>query len=312
MLAYLKGFEDPNDFSECERYIREEFDLYNIAYNPEYNQRQYDHAVRLLTIEPRLANIMIFHGNGHIREVSLNKLERRLEFPVSVYGLFCRLNDWGEPVRSAAWKAFSSCLQNTPAETLMPAVCLVLQDGHTWKRWQGGFVDLIDQITSRSELLQLLTTRLMSDHRNGTGRIFQSLSRSSNIDDKLEEIARRAAHPQIRAMAIRYLSCGTVAWPTGKKRRNWIDKSSGRFRDVPTYDSRPITVPYNLPEIIRNGIHDRSTFVRKQSLDALILHRQDPTFHNLISESLFIFAEETRPTFKERIDFLQRNQLEKL
>ena len=62
---------------------------------------QLESMQRLMGRTPDLAFILIFHGNGHLRQAALEQIDAPLEAPFLLAAVMYRLNDWVPQVRRA-------------------------------------------------------------------------------------------------------------------------------------------------------------------------------------------------------------------
>ncbi|WP_166507202.1 hypothetical protein [Frigidibacter mobilis] len=249
----------------------------------------------------------LFHGDGFIREAALNALAAPIRLPVVAYELMRRMNDWAPEVRAAAWSAIARCFRQTDPSVLAPAAWIVLLDARSWGRWQEGYFRLLDELFEHPGLFSALIMRLLNESRNGSGTVFRALCQSTEMDRCLVDLAARARQPHLRAGALNCISSGKVVWPLGKSRKVWVDKSLGEYKVVADYGSRPLSVHLDLESILEQALRDRSAAVRKEALDALILHRRDPRLRVLISHCLEAFAKDPRPSVRSRLEYLERN-----
>lgn len=307
LLAFLFEIEDPDAFPRVENLVRSEFQLYSWKNGSAWIKAQYERDMERLARNVALADVMQFHGDGRIREKSLDLMEGPIGFPVVAYGLIARLNDWVPEVREAAHRALVRRWSPTQAETLAPAVWMTFRHGATWSRWQDNYAGFVDLAMRRSELCDLLVARLCSERSGGISAVFHAMCRSSHLDPCLERIAADAVQPHLRAIALRCISTGRLSWPSGRWRRLWIDKAGGVFRNVPEMESRPLSTRHDLPAILRESLQDRSAMVRKHALDELITHRHDARFQSLILTSLQNLAHDHHPAVAGRLDYLRRS-----
>ena len=122
----------------------------------------------------------------------------------------------------------------------------------------------------------------------------------------LLDLAHDAAQPAVRAVALRALLRGRATWSVGY-RRQWVDKSHDIFRLEPVLDSRDLTRPAPLLELLDIGARDRSAIVRKIVADAIIEHRRDvPGLRPLIEKLAF----DRNPGVRERIAYVIRADIE--
>ena len=291
MIAFLHAAPDHDAYSRVERRLREEFGLYYrapLGLTDRHGSQVRKPELDMLASRPDLAQVFLFHGDGMLREAALRMMNGPIPHPVVAYGIVARLNDWVPEVRDAAEATFSRCIHLTAADVLAPAAWVLMANAPRWRRWTDGIDRLVEMAQRHPGLIVRLVNRLIDETGPGTGGIFTILCLSPRLDPLLPRIAASARQPHLRARAVDCLSTGRAVWPLATMRTVWIDRSMNDYRLEPDLASRPISITPDLPVLIGAALRDRSVTVRKAALDALILHRNDPSLRPLIDAELAI------------------------
>ncbi len=127
--------------------------------------------------------------------------------------------------------------------------------------------------------------------------------RTTALDRHLEQIAREAAQPSVRAAALQALINQKAAWPTGLVWK-WIDKSMGVRRRVTAFDNRPLTVAPAREMLLALGVRDRSAAVRNVALTGVIQFLAGTPEARAIAAQLV--ADRSRAV-RERAEFILRS-----
>lgn len=311
MLAFLAQHREPAHFPAAADAIRTRFRLYsrgiwNVWGRQDPERRAAELA--LLSAEPALAQVFLFHGDGFIREAALHSLPAPIGLPVVAYGLVQRLNDWSPEVRSAAALAFDRCIPPSDPDILLGPVWICLQNARRWGRWTGGYDRLIAAVLSHEPLTALLLQRLLQDLRGGTGTIFHALWSDPRFDRFLPQIATTAKLPSLRARAVDGISRGKVFWPLETSRKVWTDKPAGLYRLERDFASRPLSLPVDALPVLTKAVRDPSIVVRRIALDGIIAHRGQRRFHALVESLLTALHSDPSPAIQARLAFLLQGQ----
>lgn len=113
-----------------------------------------------------------------------------------------------------------------------------------------------------------------------------------------------AMQPIVRAVALRCLLSGMATYPVGL-RKQWIDKSMGRFTVVPDMAERPLTIaPSPRSVLIRQGALDKAACVRRIALDVAAREEQATLPSDLL---LRLATSDPARSVRERADHLLRH-----
>ena len=215
-----------------------------------------------------LEYIFLFHRNGHLREAALRKLDGIMPSAFFFAAVAYRLNDWVQPVRQAAFQCAMRMFLETNSEIVTTAAMSLLMRKHLWTRGKAETV-IIDEVFSRTEVLERFVERLLTTEQGPLGRILIAALSDNRIDTYLPALARKARRADVRSVALKALVKKEARWPEGLERK-WIDKSMGQYRLVSSYNSRPLTITEPVAQLIMNGSLDKVATVRKVAMQALV------------------------------------------
>ena len=255
----------------------------------------------LLAGTPGLEWLYIFHGNGHLREAALERIADPPRDAFLFTALAYRLNDWVGPVRAAAERCARRVFPTTNPAVVAVAAMFLLERRRHWRRWQNEAATLDDAI-ARHDVAGPLVSRILVQSSGPTARILGQALRSDGIDRYLPDVALSAALPAVRAIAFHALIDRRAVWFEGYENQ-WVDKSLGVSRRMPTLGGRNLTYVANRETAIAQAASDRAAIVRKVAADGLIKYRDELTNIDAISQ---ILAIDMNAAIRERIAFLLR------
>jgi hypothetical protein len=250
---------------------------------------------------PDLEKLFIFHRDGRLREAALLRLSGGLPNPFLFAVIAWRLNDWAQPVRAAAVRCARRCFPATAPEIVAAAATTLLARQWTWARWGDEHQPLFEAF-NRNDVAACLASLLIQGRTGPMSTTLRYALRTSAIDVHLDDIARDAVQPSVRAVALETLIEGRAKWPSGYG-WEWIDKSMGLRRQVTIFDHRALDVAASRSLLISRGIRDRSPAVRRVALDGVMRYmlttREGQNFAALL-------AEDRSPSVRERAAFILR------
>lgn len=211
---------------------------------------------------PHLRYLFLFHYDGHLRQAALEGIDGPLPGPFFLAAVVYRLNDWVEQVRDAA-RHCATRVFPTAEPTMVAAIGGLLARGIAWQRW-GRNAAMLQDLFSRPEVTGALMENLRHARTGTTTAILYAALRNPAFDPHLPALARDAFLPSVRALASRCLMSGTARWPIGRQRQ-WVDKSMGRYRTVPAFGERSLSIPCDRDNFLRDALQDRSAMVRKSA-----------------------------------------------
>jgi len=246
-----------------------------------------------------LEYLFIFHGDGHLREAALQRIEGGLPSPFLFAAIAWRLNDWALPVRIAAAECAKRTFHLTSAAVVAQAAMALLARESSWRRWtneRGLLIETFD----RPDVAAALTEIIEKKPTGATASVLQRALQNAGLDPFLERLATKAAQPAARATALQPLIDGYASWPSGFAWQ-WIDKSMGVRRRVRTLSQRPLTVTISRRTAITMGAADRSAAVKRIALDGLIRYRAEIPDATEIAELLLT---DRTASVRERAEFV--------
>jgi hypothetical protein len=256
-------------------------------------------CVKQLERLPGLEYLYIFHRDGRIREAALKKIASGLPSPFLVAAVVWRLNDWALPVRVAAVECAKRVFPLTSGEAIAQAAVVLLPRENSWRRWTNERALLVDMV-DRADVARSLAHILRDRETGGITTVFRLALRQRGLDSYLEELAKEAIQPAVRAVALQSLIECYANWPSRLEWR-WVDKSMGVRRRVTVFERRTLTQNVSRKPLIIMGAADRSAALRKVALDGLIRYRAEIPEAKHIGERLL---RDHAASVRERAEFL--------
>lgn len=289
--TYLQAARDIVDIGELYRRHEPKWFFLRIIHS------QSDYA--LLSKTPDLEYLYLFHGNGYLRERALAKIDGPLKSAFYFNSIAYRLNDWVEPVRQAAFACATRVFPQTSAAVIAEAAFVLLERTSHWQRGAKEAL-ILEETFSRPDVVVQLAALIKMATTGSPSRVLTNVLRRDQMDAYLLDLARAALQPSVRAVALRCLIQGYAVWPDGF-RREWIDKSMGRSRQVTVYQQRELSYKESVASLIAQGAVDKAAMVRRVAADGLVQHRK--TLSNL-DELVSIFAQDKTASVRERAEFI--------
>jgi len=274
-------------------------------------RRQYPLIVRLFSprmvdIEqlgriPDLEFLFLFHRDGYVREEALRRLSSPIPSPFLFAAIAWRLNDWVDSVREAATECASRCFPITSPTVIADAALTLLTRENSWGRWTDER-SALSTAFSRPDVAKALAAAIGAYRTGPMATVLRHALREGSLDMHLDELARDAVQPAVRATAAQALIDNHATWPSGWRWR-WVDKSMGIRRRETAYSRRPLN--YSAPRIsvIESSAKDPSAAVRRVAVASLIQHQVDPIIARRIATPLL---EDRSSSVRERAEFILR------
>lgn len=300
---------DPRDFSKTEKMLRSTLQLYSRwPSDQNYSLKAVRREIQAVREMPNLADVFVFHGDGHVREEAMRNLRGPLMAPVSVYAIFWRMNDWVPEIRNVSFDALNRVLPQTPAPIIVPALFAVLPHMNSWGRWSSEGSEAVRKVLTRPDVFEHVVDNLKMKRQPRLGQIFREISRNAVIDQHIEGIFVNSPLPHIRAIALDMLLSGKAHWPTGEVSRVWIDRSMGKYRLEIVHDQRAISTNIDKVDLIAKAAADSSAMVRRRSVDALIELIQNNECLDELEAIVSSLKGDPNVGVRERLLFLARTQ----
>ena len=256
-------------------------------------------GIEQLEREPGLEYLFIFYMDGTIREAALNKIASGLPGPFLFAAIAWRLNDWALPVRTAAAQCAKRVFPLTAADVIAQAAFALLSRENSWGRWTNERAALTEAL-NRRDVVEALADAIIEKRTGGVTKVLLEALQNDGLDPYLEQLARKAAQPAVRAVALQSLIHGYACWPSGFAWQ-WVDKSMGIRQRVRTFDRRHLTVNAPRKAMIMTGAVDRSAAVKKVALDGLTRYRAEIPDAKEIATPLLLSR---TASVRERAEFL--------
>lgn len=180
-----------------------------------------------------------------------------------------RLNDWVPQVRQAAREQLPKIAKQTDPQAVADAIAATIVNWNSWGRIEDTDKQVLLQITKREEVAELLTTKLITSASGPMPFLFSQLGRTNILDEHLDNIAKNAIQPSLRAKAYRSLFEKRLVWSEGQK-WVWTDIRYCEGRQKAVVFEREIIVSLSFIEILNQSANDRSSVVRRVAAEFLI------------------------------------------
>ncbi len=250
---------------------------------------------------PPLTWIDVCSGDGFKREKALRVLSGAA--PNSFFFALAarRLNDWVPQVRCAAREKLPLIAQYSDPEHVVDVLCLILSHWNSWGRMENADKQTVLDIISLEKVAHSLKSRIISAASGPMPSILAQAGRTTVLDPCLDEIARKAIQPSVRAKAYRYQLEEKMVWFAGKK-WEWINKQYCKGRLQPILCERALSVAKPFEKILQLTARDRSSIVRRVAGEMLIreLERVGTEANRLAT----LLAADSSPSVAERGKFV--------
>lgn len=249
---------------------------------------------------PQLAQLFIFHRDGWLREAALHSLSKPPDNPFEFTAVVYRLNDWVEPVRSAAAACARRLFPRTSANVVAEASLFLFRQIPKLGRWGERERGLLESTLYRSDVIRALA-ELLSARRSGPVALpFRHALRRPGLDDMLPRLASESPLPLVRAIAFETLIMKRARWLV-QYRYEWVDKRFNIRRLVPEYDSRPVDHQLPVENLLRQAAKDSTVAVRKVAVRGLIDLRN--SLSSDMSDLAHALAQDESSAIRERGKF---------
>lgn len=224
----------------------------------------------LLSRQPRFVPLLsLCSGSGFERERAVRDLGGGVP-----NGFFCalvmrRLNDWVPQVRAAAREQLHLVATRSDASSVVDALWYTLPHWRSWGRMEEADRAALQGVIAMDDVASALKSRLCTATAGPAAIILSQAGPAGSLDKWLDEIARQAIQPTVRATAFRYLLEGRVVWVTGW-RWKWIDRQWCKGRSEPILAERHVQGEQPFSELLQQASIDPAVAVRRVAGDLLI------------------------------------------
>jgi len=259
-------------------------------------------AEQMMVTDPAFAWLFIFHADGRIRQMALDRIADAPPTPFFFSAIAWRLNDWAEPVRAAAKRCATRIFPLSDPDVAAQASLTLLDREYHWSRWTDE-KSVLHAVFGRPDVAKRLKTKFLTGSTGPLATRLRFFLRHPGYDDCLPRLARDAVEPAVRATALRALIERRVSWPVGFDWK-WVDKTYGLRHRVTVLASRELSQSPPLDQLIIQGVQDSSPVVRRVAADALVDHRSVfPDPDALIAK----LAQDRSASVRERADYMIRH-----
>ncbi len=214
-----------------------------------------------------------------------------------------RLNDWVPQVRKAAREKLPEIASLTDPEYVVEALCVALSNWNSWGRIEEADKEVLLEIICEKEIAKSLRSKLIISASGPMPSLFSQLGRTPMLDGNIEEIARSAIQPSVRAKAYRSLFEGRITWIEGRE-WVWTDIRYCEGRLKPIVGERKLEIKAPLLDLLKRSSEDRSSIVRRVSAEILIRELDNPGIK--VREFAERFALDSSHAVSERGEFALR------
>ncbi|NHQ85563.1 hypothetical protein HA050_05455 [Iodobacter sp. HSC-16F04] len=215
---------------------------------------------------------------------------------------FRRLNDWVPQVRECAKENFMAMAKNTDPSIVVTALFRLLPCWNSWTRMDEDSKTLILGIASSPDVKGQIVSRIVHSSVGPLSLIFSQLSRNEIFDSRLDEIAKHAIQPMVRARAYQSLLDGKMTWLSARV-WEWRDIRYCKGYYKPVLGSRPVRSAENKIAILQIASIDPSPVVRKVAVDYLIREMTNNALDHALVSLVNRFAADKSASIAERGKF---------
>jgi hypothetical protein len=129
--------------------------------------------------------------------------------------------------------------------------------------------DAVAAMTSSEPVSLALKSKIMEATGGPAALVLQQGVRWAGFDSWIQEFARGASQPAVRARAWRWLFLGQVSWVAGHQWK-WTDIAYCKGKREPIVESRQIPTPEPFVERLEAALADGSPMVRRVAAEFLI------------------------------------------
>ncbi|MES2676674.1 MAG: hypothetical protein V4660_20725 [Pseudomonadota bacterium] len=276
-----------------ERLIRSEF-YYALDLSGKANLKFWEKPSQMLTW------LDLISWDGYKRERTLRTIKGAA--PNSFFFALAvrRLNDWVPQVREAAREKLPLIAAESDPTLVVEVICLTLSHWNSWGRIEQSGRDVLLKIISRQDIARALKATIISSTSGAMAFLMAQVGRTPILDDFLDEIAKNAIQPSVRARAYRSQFEERMVWLEGRK-FEWVDIRYCKGRFKPIIGERKISNKFELKELLERAAIDNSSVVRRVAAEFLI--REIQTLGDERIQLANLFASDKSPAVAERGKF---------
>ncbi len=204
------------------------------------------------------------------------------------------------PSCQRALRAVRQALRNEavcPQAVAIPYLCL---QSETWLRRDQDRA-AYDKVEASPEVAAYMAQHLRAGRQGPLPRQCRAMLRHNAFDAHLPDLARTAATPNVRAIALGALLSQKASWISGWQKR-WVDKSYGISKMDAVWTHRPIAVPVDTPALVCFGAKSRAVAVRRTVAYWLL------TTAKSCPEAVALLSQDRYPSIRKAMDYYKRKQ----
>ncbi|KMN35203.1 hypothetical protein VI26_12900 [Chromobacterium sp. LK1] len=207
--------------------------------------------------------------DGYLREKTLRALKHGAPNAFFFALALRRLNDWVPQVRAAARETLPDIASHTAPQHVAAALCALLPNWTSWGRLEALEQETLMAISAQDEVKRALKDSLITSPSGPVVAVLAQLGRKDTLDAYLQDIAKQAIQPSLRAKAYRCLLEGRMTWLAGRE-WEWTDIRRAQKRLKPIHGTRALSIPAAFPDMAWQAAEDRSPIVRRVAGEMLI------------------------------------------
>ncbi|MBL0023326.1 hypothetical protein [Sphingorhabdus sp.] len=264
----------PKSIASCSYQIAHAATLYRRHEKPTWLERNFKKWLSVteqLIKYPQLAEVLIFHFDGYIREKALQRLVGALPSAFICAAIVWRANDWVPQVRAAAEACAARTFPKTDGKILANAMGGILTDQESWGRWNTMPLPF-QEVLKRPDVIKAICDQIISTATSANSAVFRYALKIGLFDQQLPLIFKSAKQPSLRALSFNALFDGEIRWPEGR-RTYWVDKPLGISRTISEMKTRPLFLDINKDHLLLSALNDKSPVMRRAAMAALIRHQ---------------------------------------
>lgn len=257
----------------------------------------------LLREHPDLGWLLMFHGNGYVRQAAMETLTSSPKCPFEIAAVVYRMNDWVANVRAASNAYAREFLATTRADAMSESAFFLLPHMMHLNRWDDQALSIVHEGIYRADVLDEMRLQFLAPRSGRVGQTLRIVLQRADFDIHLEKLALDSMIPTVRAIAAETLLMGRARWFVGF-RREWVNKVHGISRRIAEYEARAVEIDFAGTNVLQSAARDKSSLVRRIAADFLITKRKNLTAE--MKEILDFLMNDKSPAVRSRIDFLIR------
>lgn len=213
--------------------------------------------------------IKLASRSGYVREESLRSLAGAAPNSFLLAIAVRRINDWVPQVQDTAREIVPKLFLASKSQDVVEALSVTIATWGSWKRVSGSDKLKLIEAVNEPELIEHFKRHILSSTSGPTSQLLSQLGQICGLDKDLEEIAKNAIQPSVRAKAYRSMLEGSISWVEGRKWK-WTDHAYCKGRFFPIIGKRELSTAHPFIGILELSASDKSSAVRRVAAEQLI------------------------------------------